>query len=68
MQPSFANDVDDLPAAPKRNGVPLLPVSNPAAHVTLELVNELRDALPWRAFCFGLVDSGAAPPNATARP
>jgi hypothetical protein len=46
MQPSLANDVDDLPAAPKRTGVALLPVSNPAAHVTLELGNELRDALP----------------------
>jgi hypothetical protein len=46
MQPSLANDVDDLPATPKRTGVALLPVSNPAAHVTLELGNELRDALP----------------------
>jgi len=29
-----------------RNGVPLLPVSNPAAIVTLDIVNSLRDELP----------------------
>jgi hypothetical protein len=35
------------PAAPmERNGVPLLPVSQPMARVTLEVVNALRDALP----------------------
>jgi hypothetical protein len=28
---------------PERNGVPLLPVSNDAAHVTLGIVNALRD-------------------------
>jgi hypothetical protein len=35
------------PAAPMaRNGVPLLPVSQPMARVTLDVVNALRDALP----------------------
>lgn len=35
------------PAAPlSRNGVPLLPVSNRQAVVTLETVNSLRDELP----------------------
>lgn len=29
-----------------RNGVPLLPVSNPEAIVTLDIVNGLRDELP----------------------
>jgi hypothetical protein len=29
-----------------RNGVPLLPVRNPAAIVTLDIVNGLRDELP----------------------
>jgi Arc/MetJ family transcription regulator len=29
-----------------RNGVPLLPVSNPKAVVTLEIVNALRDEFP----------------------
>ena len=29
-----------------RNGVPLLPVSNPGAVVTLEIVNALRDEAP----------------------
>jgi hypothetical protein len=29
-----------------RNGVPLLPVSNPKARVTMEIVNRLRDELP----------------------
>jgi hypothetical protein len=34
------------PAAQKeRNGVPLLPVSQPMARVTLDVVNALRDAL-----------------------
>jgi hypothetical protein len=32
--------------AKSRNGVPLLPVSNPNAVVTLEVVNALRDELP----------------------
>jgi hypothetical protein len=31
-------------APAERNGVPLLPVSNPTARITLDLVNELRDA------------------------
>jgi hypothetical protein len=30
----------------KRNGVPLLPVNNRNAIVTLEIVNQLRDELP----------------------
>jgi len=30
----------------ERNGVPLLPVRRPAAIVTLEIVNALRDELP----------------------
>lgn len=30
----------------ERNGVPLLPVSNDTARVTLDLVNELRDEAP----------------------
>jgi len=30
----------------ERNGVPLLPVSQPMARVTLDVVNALRDALP----------------------
>lgn len=35
------------PRAPSsRNGVPLLPVSDPQAVVTLETVNALRDELP----------------------
>ncbi|WP_341021211.1 CopG family transcriptional regulator [Brevundimonas diminuta] len=35
------------PRAPgSRNGVPLLPVSDPQAIVTLEQVNALRDELP----------------------
>lgn len=35
------------PEPPKtRNGVPLLPVRNPDAVVTLEIVNALRDELP----------------------
>ena len=35
------------PEAPKaRNGIVLLPVSNPHAVVTLEMVNALRDELP----------------------
>lgn len=35
------------PAPPKmRNGVPLLPVRNPEAVVTLEIVNALRDETP----------------------
>jgi hypothetical protein len=29
-----------------RNGVPLLPIRNPAAVVTLDIVNGLRDELP----------------------
>ena len=29
-----------------RNGIPLLPVSNPTAIVTLDIVNSLRDELP----------------------
>ena len=29
-----------------RNGIPLLPVSDPQAMVTLEVVNALRDELP----------------------
>ena len=33
-------------AASRRNGVPLLPVRNPDAIVTLDVVNELRDELP----------------------
>lgn len=33
-------------ASKSRNGVPLLPVSNPNAVVTLEVVNALRDELP----------------------
>ena len=28
------------------NGVPLLPITNPAARVTLEMVNELHDEAP----------------------
>ena len=32
--------------AKSRNGVPLLPISNPDAVVTLETVNALRDELP----------------------
>jgi hypothetical protein len=34
------------PAPASRNGVPLLPISDPQAHVTLETVNALRDELP----------------------
>lgn len=35
------------PCAPtSRNGIPLLPVSDPQAVVTLETVNALRDELP----------------------
>lgn len=35
------------PAAPaSRNGIPLLPLSNPEAVVTLDVVNALRDELP----------------------
>lgn len=35
------------PRAPtSRNGIPLLPVSDPQAVVTLETVNALRDELP----------------------
>jgi hypothetical protein len=34
------------PPAASRNGVPLLPASNPKAVVTLEAVNALRDELP----------------------
>jgi hypothetical protein len=30
----------------ERNGVPLLPVTNARAHVTLDVVNELRDEMP----------------------
>jgi hypothetical protein len=30
----------------ERSGVPLLPVSNPSAQVTLAMVNELRDEAP----------------------
>ena len=30
----------------ERNGVPLLPITNPAARVTLEMVNELQDEAP----------------------
>ncbi|MEJ0044817.1 MAG: hypothetical protein WDN04_00655, partial [Rhodospirillales bacterium] len=30
----------------ERNGVPLLPVTDPGARVTLEMVNELRDEAP----------------------
>lgn len=30
----------------RRNGIPLLPVSNPRAVVTLEIVNALRDEAP----------------------
>jgi hypothetical protein len=30
----------------ERNGIPLLPVRNPRARVTSEIVNELRDELP----------------------
>jgi hypothetical protein len=30
----------------ERNGVPLLPVSNPRAQVTLAMVNRLRDEAP----------------------
>jgi len=41
-----ANEDDDLPAAPERNGVPLLPVSTPTAQVTLDLVHALHDVLP----------------------
>lgn len=33
-------------ARTERNGVPLLPMTNPAARVTLEMVNELRDEAP----------------------
>lgn len=33
-------------AAKSRNGVPLLPVTNPRAVVTPEIVNALRDELP----------------------
>jgi hypothetical protein len=33
-------------AGEKRNGVPLLPVRNPHARVTTEMVNALRDELP----------------------
>ncbi len=35
-----------------RNGVPILPISNPAACVTPELVNELRDE-EYRSFAGG---------------
>lgn len=34
------------PVGATRNGVPLLPVSNPDAVVTLEIVNRLRDEAP----------------------
>lgn len=34
------------PAPTSRNGVPLLPVSNPQAVVSLETVNALRDETP----------------------
>jgi hypothetical protein len=34
----------DTPAS--RNGIPLLPMSNPQAVVTLDVVNALRDELP----------------------
>ncbi len=30
----------------ERNGIPLLPVTNARAHVTLDVVNELRDEMP----------------------
>jgi Arc/MetJ family transcription regulator len=33
-------------ARAERNGVPLLPMTNPAAQVTLEMVNQLRDEAP----------------------
>jgi len=33
-------------ARTERNGVPLLPITNPAARVTLEMVNELQDEAP----------------------
>lgn len=33
-------------ASTSRNGVPLLPMSDPQAVVTLEMVNALRDELP----------------------
>lgn len=33
-------------SASVRNGVPLLPVRDPRARVTAEIVNELRDELP----------------------
>jgi hypothetical protein len=35
------------PVAPtERNGIPLLPMTNPAARVMLEMVNTLRDEAP----------------------
>lgn len=34
------------PAAKMRNGIPLLPVRDPTAVITLELVNRLRDEEP----------------------
>lgn len=34
------------PKLKTRNGVPLLPVRNPSAVVTLEIVNRLRDEAP----------------------
>ena len=36
----------DLASAPTRNGVPLLPRSADARPVTLEILNQLRDAQP----------------------
>ena len=33
-------------ARTERNGVPLLPMTNPAVRVTLEMVSELRDEVP----------------------
>jgi hypothetical protein len=42
----------------ERNGIPLLPVRNPDAIVTPEIVNALRDELPGRD---GLGRSGIAP-------
>ena len=38
--------LQQAPAPAERNAVPLLPISRPAALVTLETVNALRDELP----------------------
>jgi hypothetical protein len=34
------------PPSSNRNGIPMLPISNPNAVVTLDVVNALRDELP----------------------